>query len=163
LLILLAFIFLQKKIKTLLSKLPFLRTLFTLLLLFTLATSCREIKPPVSELDEQKLVGVLKDLMLVQAGNNAQNFPAGQRDTLQRMYRQRVFERYQTDSGQVCRSVEAYHTHINHMDTLHAMVLAAVNAELAAYDIDQAKDKARNDQQLDQHRDQPAVPMPPKP
>jgi len=134
-----------------------------LLLLFTLATSCREIKPPVSELDEQKLVGVLKDLMLVQAGNNAQNFPAGQRDTLQRMYRQRVFERYQTDSGQVARSVEAYHTHINHMDTLYAMVLAAVNAELAAYDIDQAKDKARNDQQLDQHRDQPAVPMPPKP
>jgi len=106
-----------------------------------LLAGCREVGQPQSEIEEERLVNVIKDLLIVQHGVNSMNLPPMERDSLHFVLRKRVFDKYGTDSAAVVNSIKGWESHPNHMDTLYANVLKSLNIESATLEMSQNLDK----------------------
>lgn len=108
-----------------------------------LLAGCREVGQPQSEIEEERLVNVIKDLLIVQHGVNSMNLPPTERDSLHCIMRKRVFDKYRTDSAAVANSIKGWEAHPNHLDTLYANVLKSLNIESATQEMNRNLDKSK--------------------
>jgi hypothetical protein len=110
-----------------------MKTLFLIFLTICVYACTSQTKPqPI--IPEKKLVGVLKDLMIVDAGINRSTDPKLNKDSLAAPYYQAVYKKHGVSYFEFYASLAQYYDHPTQMDSLFAKVLEQLQIEQAQYE-----------------------------
>lgn len=110
-----------------------MKTLF-LIFLTIMMYACTSQTKPKPIIPEKKLVGILKDLMIVDAGINRSTDPKFNKDSLAAPYYQAVYKKHGISYFEFYASLVQYQDHPTDMDSLFAKVLEQLQIEQAQYD-----------------------------
>lgn len=105
-----------------------------LIFLTVLMNACVPQPKPQPIIPEKKLVGILKDLMIVDAGINRTTDPKFNKDSLAAPYYQAVYKKYGVSYFEFYASLIQYQDNPTDMDSLYVKVLEQLQMEQAQFD-----------------------------
>lgn len=98
-------------------------------IIILILSSCVHQEKPQPVIPEDKLVHILKDIMIIEAGVNRAFDPKINKDSLASPYYQAVYKKYGVTFGQFNYSYKQYQKHPEYMDSLFVKVLDQLQIE----------------------------------